>query len=172
VAFAVSENLVVTSADVVAGAKEIRVQGSDGTDVFSATIEKTDDASGLALLKLDHGKLAALPVATAFSGGAVTCIGFPEVSLFDTSAQLIAGSAKPTGVASFARHPRLAGAPLLVAGQVVGVALGSRDQEQTAISIATLQQLQQLMSDVSVTAKPATDPRAAVMQLTAVRSSQ
>lgn len=172
VAFAVSENLVVSSADVVGGAKEIRVQSSDNTDVFSATIEKIDDTSGLALLKVDRAKLNALPIGSAFAGGAVTCVGFPEVSLFNTGAQLIAGSTKPTGVASFARHPRLAGAPLLAGGQVVGVALGSRDQDQTAISIATLQQLQQLMSDVPITAKPATDPRSAVMQLTAVRQSQ
>jgi hypothetical protein len=171
-AFAVGPDLVVTSADVVAGAQSIRVESSDSTDVFEATVEKTDDTAGLALLKVTGTQLAFLPVAQAFSQGHVDCVGFPEVSLFGGEAQIFNGFMESSGHLSMSRHPRLAGAPLISAGAVVGVELATRDEERNAITFATLDQLERLVEGQITTAQRLSDPRQAVMELTATRSAQ
>ena len=138
-------DLVVTAAEIVANAAEIRIESPDGTDVFPATLEAQDADSGLALLKVAGRPLAYLPIAASFKGGAVTCIGFPEVRLFSSSSDTIPGAIASPGVVSLSRHPRLAGAPLFAGGQVIGVELASREQDANAIPFATVDQLQHLV---------------------------
>ena len=97
-------------------AQSIRIEASDSTDVFDATLVKSDDASGLALLKVTGVQLAFLPVAQAFAKGRVDCIGFPDVSLFGGEAQTINGFLEATGHLSLARYPRLAGGSAALGG--------------------------------------------------------
>jgi Tfp pilus assembly protein PilF len=171
VAFAIAPNLLITSADVVAGASEIRLKSSDGTDVIQAKVDSLDEASGLALLKVEGKKLPCLALADKFPSGAISCVGFPQVALFTSGAQTIAGTLQPSGAASFSQHPRLAGAPLLSRGQVAGVELASRDDEPSAIPIATLAQIQKLIGDRAGAegAATASPPSLAVLELTTTR---
>jgi hypothetical protein len=150
------------------------VQSADGT-AWGATVVRKDEASGLALLRLggNAAKLTPLPVSDAFAAGAVSCVSFPSVNIFDPAPERLEGAAPPAKegwTVRLARHPRLAGGPLLAAGKVVGVELASRDSEAARVPAATLEQLKQLLGqDARPPARAPADPAASTVQVTAVR---
>jgi S1-C subfamily serine protease len=74
--FAVSEDLVVTNAHVVAGGREVALRDRDGR-LRAATVVVFDKDRDLALIELvDHG-LSVLPRGTAVVGATAVVVGFP-----------------------------------------------------------------------------------------------
>jgi hypothetical protein len=175
-AFPISDTLVLTAAAPVRGASEIQLQTADGS-AAEATLVRADDASGLALLRVEKRKLVPLPIATAFAGGAVQCAAFPTVNIFNPAAESIAGTAKPAASGAewrvtLTRHPRLGGSPLLAANKVIGVELASRDNEAAQIPAATLEQIKAFLgADLPQTPAAGPDPCGVVLQLIATRES-
>lgn len=168
--FAVSPDLIVTTAASVDGATRITVQPSDG-DPMDAELVKSDPASGLALLRVKDRKVAYLPVGDSFAGGAVQCVSFPTASMFDPTAEIIAGSSAPPREdwqIRLSKHPRLAGAPILFDGKVIGVELATRETVMTTIPSATLGALKQLIGTVPPAAALA-NPTRAVLMVSGVR---
>lgn len=173
-AFPVASDLVVTSALTVKNASALQLQMADGQSV-SAELVRKDDATGLALLRVTgNKKFNPLTLADAFAGGAVTCASFPTVDLFSPAAQSIAGSAtapKEGWTISLNQHPRLAGAPVLAGGRVVGVCVAPRDAERAKLPAATLEQLKAFLGADVGEAKFAGDPTASLLQLVTTRES-
>jgi tetratricopeptide (TPR) repeat protein len=151
-AFPVGPDLLVTTAESVADAKEIEVQVADGT-AYPASVVRSDADSGLALVRVSNVKLSYMGLADHFGGGTVSCVSFPSVDLFSPSATTINGSAmapKDGWHVHLAETPRLGGGPLLANGKVVGVELATRDSDITAIPAVTLDDLKKfLASDFS-----------------------
>lgn len=148
-AFAVAPDLVVTDAVAVESATTIRLQSGDGVPM-DATVLRKDDETGLALLRVEGGKLAYVVLDAKFAGGAIQCVSYPNVDLFDPSAQVISGTV-PAPAATWTvrldRHPRLAGGPLVAPnGKVVGVELASRDTGTGQVRAATVKDLLQLLA--------------------------
>lgn len=173
-AFPISPDLVVTSAAVVDDtATTMQLQAADGQAVTAELVRK-DEATGLALLKVTSKKLHPLSLADAFKGGPVTCASFPTAELFSPSAQSITGSAtapKDGWTVSLNTHPRLAGAPLIAGGKVVGVCTAPRDADQRKLPAVTLDQLKKFLGDDLPTEPGAGNPTAALLQLVTTRES-
>jgi hypothetical protein len=169
-AFAVGLDTLVTSASAIDANATIYVQSSDGQSITAKLIRK-DETTGLALLKIEGRRLAALPLADGFTSGAVTCPSFPTVDLFNPAPQVITGTAPAAKdgqwTISLAAHPRLAGAPIIAGGKVVGVCLASRDAEKTKLPAVTLDQLKTFLGADAKPAAFATDPAAAILQVVA-----
>jgi Flp pilus assembly protein TadD len=175
VAFAISQDTLVTSNDLVSGAFDITVQSPQGT-TDEAKIVKSDPKSGLSLIRISKLKAAALHLAPGFDGGAIECIGMPNVDLFKPDASVISGKcdkpAEPWTVA-LDKNPRLPGAPLLAGGKVVGVTLATRDTEAGSVPAVTLQRLSDLVAtDTGTRGAFTTDPKAAVFQIVATHESK
>ena len=175
VAFPVAKDLVVTAAATLAGATEIQLQASDGS-ALSGQVVRTDEATGLALLRVSGRALAPLDVADAFAGGPLQCAGFPTVNIFNPSAEIFGGTAPPSKEGWKVRldqHPRLPGGPLLAGGKVVGVELAARESDASAIPSATSDQLRKFLGDDG-SRQPATnpDPAGSLLQVLATRESQ
>lgn len=173
-AFPVASDLVVTSALTVKDATALQLQMSDGQSITAKLVRK-DDASGLALLRVEgNRKFNPLPIADAFAGGAVTCASFPTVDLFSPAAQSINGSAtapKEGWTVSLNVHPRLAGAPILSGGKVVGVCVAPREAERGKLPAATLEQLKAFVGADAGEPKFAGDPAASLLQLVTTRET-
>jgi hypothetical protein len=173
-AFPIAGDLVVTSALTVKDASALQLQMADGQSI-SAELVRKDDAIGLALLRITGDKkLNPLSLADSFAGGAVTCASFPTVDLFSPAAQSIPGSAtapKEGWTVSLSIHPRLAGAPVLVAGRVVGVCVAPRDAERAKLPAATLEQLKTFLGTDIGESKIGADPKASLLQLVTTRES-
>jgi hypothetical protein len=153
--FAVGPDLIVTDALAIEGATTIKVQSPDGVPM-EATLVRKDDPSGLALLRVT-AKLNYVIIDDRFAGGAIKCVSFPRVSLFDPAAETIPGTAVapvPDWFARLDRHPRLGGGPLISAGgQVVGVELATRDAPLGQIRAASGKDLIHLLgADAAPTA--------------------
>lgn len=148
-AFAVSPNLLVTSAAALAKATEIHLQGPDGGDI-AATLVKADAASGLATLRTTATLKSFYSLETAFIGGAIECPAFCEIDIFDTRAVLIAGEAKTEGAWSLKmdKAPTFAGSPLIVEGKVVGVELATSISTADSVPVASLEQLTAICGDL------------------------
>jgi len=155
---------------------EITVESGEGAG-WAVKVVRKDAKSGLALLRVqgDDVKLKPLALADAFSPGAVSCVSFPSVNIFDPAPERLDGGAgvpKDEGwTVRLSRHPRLPGGPLIAGGKVVGVELASRDSELGQIPAVTLDELREFIRDHLPEPPPAravTDPTAATMQLTAV----
>ncbi len=169
VGFAVGPDLVVTAASVVEGAGEIQIETLDG-NMFKAEVSHSKD--GVALLKVREASLPFLPLATAAPAGKLTCLGLPDVNLFQPVAKEMTVAGRNQGgewSVSFEKSPRLPGAPLLTNGQVVGVELGDCDSELEKVPAVTLKALQELLGDAPPSGTPARDPRMAIMMITATR---
>jgi hypothetical protein len=168
VAFAISQDMVVVSADLVKDGTEIVLQSPSGAN-DDGTVVRSDPATGLALVKLKKLKAASLPLAGSFAGGAVQCVALPTIDLFRIDAQVIDGTAPAPGekwTVALSKHPKLIGAPLVSGGKVVGVTLGNRDAEAAAIPAVTLEQLTKFIgSDFGTRGTPATDPKQAIFQI-------
>jgi hypothetical protein len=174
-AFPVASDLVVTSAAAIADGATLQLQASDGTSL-GATVIKKDDVCGLALLRVTGKTLAPLPIADAFNGGAVTCASFPTVDLFSPAAQAITGTSQPPKgeqwTVSLNLHPRLAGAPLLSGGKIVGVCVAPRDAEKTKLPAVTLEQFKTFLgSEAKPGGAAKGDPATALLQLVTTRET-
>jgi len=168
--FGVGPDLIVTSAATVEGATRITVQPMD-SDAFDVELVKVDAASGLALLRVKGQRIAFLPIGDAFAGGVVQCVSYPTPAVFDPESEVISGSAIPPKdewSIRLAKHPRLAGAPILSGGKVVGVEMASRDNDTTTIPAVTLEALKQF-AGVLPQAGVHPDPRQAVLMVSGVR---
>jgi tetratricopeptide (TPR) repeat protein len=178
-AFAVAPDLVVTAASALEDAGEITVQSREGV-AWKAAVLRKDDKSGLALLRIEQAgvKLAPLALADAFPSGAISCVSFPSVDIFDPTPEHLEGSAPPSKegwTIRLSRHPRLPGGPLLSNGNVVGVELAARDSDSGRVPAATLDDLRRLLgADAPGGAgagRRGDDPTSSVLQLTAARES-
>jgi tetratricopeptide (TPR) repeat protein len=172
-AFPVASDLVVTSAQTVKDATALQLQMLDGQSIPAELVRK-DDASGLALLRVTSKKFNPLPLADTFAGGAVTCASFPTVDLFSPAAQSINGSAaapKEGWTISLNVHPRLAGAPILSGGKVVGVCVAPREAEKMKLPAATLEQLKAFVGNDAGEPKFAADPAQSLLQLVTTRET-
>jgi trypsin-like peptidase len=170
-AFPVSANLLVTTAEAVTDATDIQVQNADGA-AFSAMLVRSDPQSGLALVRIVNSKLAYMSLAEQFSGGTLSCVGFPNVDLFQPAAALINGSAispRASWKVRLSATPRLGGGPLLSNGKVVGVELATRDSDISAIPSVTLDELKKFLGADASSGGAAGDAVAATFQLSAVR---
>jgi hypothetical protein len=172
-AFPVSPDLVLTSASVIDDGATLQLQAADGQGL-SAELVRKDADTGLALLRVTGRKLHPLPIADAFNGGAITCASFPTVDLFSPAAQTIAGAAtapKDNWTVALNLHPRLAGAPLIAGGKVVGVCVAPRDAERNKLPAVTLKQLRDFLgSDVASEGATGT-PTTSLLQLVTTRES-
>jgi Tfp pilus assembly protein PilF len=169
-AFPVSANLLVTTAAAVADATDIQVQNAEGA-AFSATLVRSDPASGLALVRIVNSKLAYMSLADQFTGGTLSCVGFPNVDLFQPAAALITGSAIPPRAnwkVRLSATPRLGGGPLLSDGKVVGVELATRDSDISSIPAVTLDDLKKFLGSDVFGGGTAVDGVTATFQLSAV----
>ncbi len=169
-AFPVGPDLLVTSAESVADAKEIDLQLADGS-AYPATTVRSDPDSGLALVRVSTVKLGYMGLADQFDGGTLSCVSFPSVDLFSPSAATITGSAtmpKDGWHVHLSETPRLGGGPLLAGGKVVGVELATRDSDITAIPAVTLDDLKKFLG-ADFTPGGNADPMTSTVQISATR---
>jgi hypothetical protein len=175
VAFPVDAHLVVTSAAVVRDALNIDLQGTDGI-AMKAEVVRSDEASGLVLLRVSGTELRFLEIGSAFPGGAAQCAAFPNVNVFDPTGELIGGSgAAPQGAwkVRLDQHPRLPGGPLISSGKVVGVELAARDSDLASIPAATAEQLRAFLgTDLPATPSVHPSPVGVLLQVLATRESR
>ncbi len=147
-AFPVDRLRLITAAAPLAEAQSVRVEDTQGGQFKARVIAK---AGALALLEVEakdvNGAMPFLNLADSAHAGPVRCAGFPEPSLFLPSVEVFDGTigtppAQGEWQVSLSRHPRLAGAPLLDAGNaVVGVVIAQRDdlaQKLPAVSVTEL----------------------------------
>jgi S1-C subfamily serine protease len=171
VAFAVAPGLAVTSAATVAGAARLEFQTADGGSLKGEVV-RVDPTIGLALVKFTGGRVANLQLADRASSGAVQCIGYPDVDLFNPKPQVMQGTVAAVSKqweARFEISPRLPGAPLLQNGKVIGVVLGDRDADPAHVPAVTPEALKEFLKDDAHPGTIATDPAAAVMQIVATK---
>lgn len=169
-AFAVGPDLIVTDAQTVDSATNIRVQSGDNSPMDAVLLRK-DEQSGLALLRVAGANLRYVILQPAFAGGNLQCVGYPEVDLFDPHASIIAGSsAAPSAgwVIQLQKHPRLPGAPLIDAsGRVVGIELATRDAAASKIMAAAAKDIIALLGADAPKAVGNARAIDAIVQLTA-----
>jgi hypothetical protein len=148
-AFAVDKLRLVTAAEQVANAVQVRLEDSQGLVLSARVVAKEGK---LALLEVNGGevsggRLSYVNLASAFTGGPVKCACIPQANIFGPQPALLAGEAgapsqEGSWSASLADHPRLAGSPLLNAGnEVVGVVVPSREDPRTKLPAVSLSEL-------------------------------
>jgi tetratricopeptide (TPR) repeat protein len=168
--FAVAPDLVVCPSDPVAKAAGILVQTSDGKRM-QASVVRTNQGLGLALLKVEGGHLPCLVAASSMGGGILTAWGFPQVNIFAPAPQPISCTGKPpaaeTWSLKFQIAPRLPGGPILQNGSVVGIEMADRDSSLTDIPAIPLKSLQEFLGTDAKPANPSTDGKTAVVQIAA-----
>jgi hypothetical protein len=172
-AFPVAPDLVLTSASVVDDGATLQLQAADGQGM-SAELLRKDADTGLALLKVTGRKMHPLAIADAFAGGPITCASFPTVDLFSPAAQSITGSStapRDGWTVALNLHPRLAGAPLIAGGKVVGVCIAPRDAERNKLPAVTLDQLKKFLGTDASTEAAGGNPTASLLQLVTTRES-
>jgi hypothetical protein len=173
-AFAVSPEMLITSASAVNGANSIKLQTRDGGAV-NAEVVRVDAEHGLALIRAKGLRLTFLDLGTP-AAGKVSCLAFADANVFAPAAEQLPGTAPAPGekwTIRFTRHPRLAGAPLLQNGKVVGVAIGDRDSEMGAYPAVTADAVKKLLGDdAPATASTLTDPLWAMLQLSATKQHE
>ncbi len=173
-AFPVAADLVVTSATIIEDGATLQLQATDGQSI-PAELVRRDEKSGLALLRISGDrKLRGLILGDTFTGGPVTCASFPTVDLFSPAAQTIPGTApapKDGWTISLNVHPRLAGAPVIANGKVVGVCIAARDAERAKLPATTLNDLKAFLGSDAAAAKTPTDPASSLLQLVTTRET-
>jgi tetratricopeptide (TPR) repeat protein len=175
-AFPIAPDLLISAAAPLNGATKVELLNSDGNPV-KAQVVRTDDAAGLALLRLTEQKMAYLPLADDFKGGAIECAALPKVDFFNPTAEMLTGTAPaPTDGAGvvwkvhLSKLPRLPGAPLLLDGKIVGVQLIDPDAQTEQLPAITLAQLKKFIgADLPAMPGNAT-PAGVVLQLSATKA--
>jgi tetratricopeptide (TPR) repeat protein len=170
-AFAVAPDLVVTSAEMINGASTLEFQTADGGDLKGEVV-RTDDATGLALVRITNGKSVVLPLADTVTTGAVQCPGYPDVDLFNPTPQMMQATLEKTAepwIVRFEKSPRLPGAPLIQHGAVIGVEMAARDSDTLHVAAVSSAQLKDFLKDDARGGTVATNPGDAVMQLVATK---
>lgn len=168
-AFPVAPNLLVTSAAVVEQATQIQLEGNDGS-TYTASLLRSDPQSGLALIQVSKGKFNYLGLGSGFAGGAISCVSFPSVDLFQPTPTSISGSAiapRTPWHLRLGEPPRLPGGPILTNGKVVGVELAERESDVGMIPAATLVELRKLLGNDTPAAGSSTDAVAVTLQVVA-----
>jgi tetratricopeptide (TPR) repeat protein len=171
VGFAIAPDVLVTAAGAVEDASTITVTFSDGKTA-TATVLRSHHADGLALLKVDNANLPCVAIAKSADDSGLSCLGYPEVDLFNPvprSMDLTANAQGDNWTVRFTGSPRLPGGPILQNNAVVGVELGDRDSEPTSVPAATLQQLTALVGDSANAGTASPDPKKAIVQIAAER---
>ena len=142
IAIPIAPDLLLSSADAVAGAQRIRLEDLSGRS-FDAEVLRADDASGLVLLRAAGQKLKFVRVADRFAGGPVQCLSF-AASVFDLRTEVIAGAVRTAegGLElSLPRLPRRTAAPLVAGNMLVGLAIGDRGVDLAEIAIIPAEQI-------------------------------
>jgi hypothetical protein len=168
-AFPVAPTLLVTAAAVVEHATQIQLEAGDGSS-YTASLLRSDPESGLALIQVSNGKFNYLGLGTDFAGGAINCVSFPSVDLFQPAAASITGSAiapRTPWHLRLGEPPRLPGGPILTNGKVVGVELAQRESDVGMIPAATLGELRKLLGNDAPAAGSSTDAVAVTLQVVA-----
>ena len=177
-AFAVDKLRLVTAAEQVANAVQVRLEDSQGLVLSARVVAKEGK---LALLEVNGGEVSGgrLPyfnIAPAFTGGPVKCACIPQANIFGPQPALLIGEAgapsqEGSWSASLADHPRLAGSPLLNANnEVIGVVVPTREDPRTklpAVSLAELNAFLQTNNALPAERSRNVDPME-VFQVTAV----
>jgi tetratricopeptide (TPR) repeat protein len=172
VAFAIAPDILLTAAAQVEDSTDIQLTTSDGKNL-KARVLRDHHSDGIALLQVDGANLPCLRLAapgTIQATHSMSCLSFPEVDLFNPVVKSIPTAAPAQGdnwTVHMDLSPRLPGAPLLKANQVVGIELGDRDSDLSAIPAANLKQILSLVADSAQSDHAAADPTQAVVQVTA-----
>lgn len=169
--FAVSTNLVVTSASAVQGGRDIKVEAVDGIP-RKATIVRTDPAAGLALLRTDGEAIGYVGIADSFEGGDIQCVALVRPSIFQPVVETIEGSvARPDEkwLIDLKTAPRLPGAPLVSDNRVVGVTLAADAEQTKRIPTATPRHIAALLADLKLPAARHVFPADAIVRVTCTK---
>jgi hypothetical protein len=173
-AFAVSPDMLLTVARLAVGAKALNVQTVDGTN-FTATLVASDDATGMALIKVDGGHFPVLPLASAARPGPVSVAAFTRPGVFGPEMQVLAGEMTfIPGLWSLrvSTHPRSPGSPLLNGkGEVVAILTATRDDALAKLPVMTIDAVRKFV-DGKIPPAPAgaaPNPQQAVLELSATR---
>jgi hypothetical protein len=150
VAVAVGPDLLLVPADAVADAVVLRLDAADRVEAVLEVVRSDADAK-LALVRVNGQRLNFAPLAAAEATGAVSCVGFPKVSLFEPAKQTIAGRASAASQegwsVSLDSHPRLAGAPLFdAAGALCGVVAAERDDPAAKLPAVSASQIRAFLA--------------------------
>ena len=166
-AFAVGPDLLLTSARAVEGAKEIQVTDLNG-ESKKGQVVKSDANVGLALIKVEGGRMAYGQLADSFKGGTVQVVSLAP-SIFQPTTEIVPGSIKVTGedwALSLQRAPKRVGAPVVAMNKVVGVELGDRDGDLTKLSVANVEAIRQFCgAELSKSSGPFGQPGEALCEL-------
>lgn len=175
VAFAVSQDTLVTSHALVNGALDITVQSQQGT-TDEAKIVQSDPESGLVLLRLSRIKAASLEVAEDFTGGPVQCVAMLRMDLFHPQTSTITGQAqhpKESWNVSLTENPRFPGAPLINQGKVVGVTLADLETQAHSVPAVQTGPLNRLIrQNLGKPGPIANDPASAIFQVVVTREKK
>lgn len=173
-AFPVANDLLITAAAAVDGAEDIKLQTRDG-NVLTATVVRTDPSTGLALVRVKGLRMAFFDLSEP-EAGKLECAAFPEVNIFNPVGELLPCTAPAPSAhwtIKFLKQPRLAGAPLIQNGRVVGVAMGSRDSDLNAFPALTVGAVKSLLGqDTPRNAGQNPDPVSVLMHLSATRERE
>ena len=175
-AFPIAPNLAVTSAAAIGDNATLQLQFSDGQSATASLVRK-DEATGLALIKIEGKKLVPLILADSFAGGPIACVTFPTADLFTPTGQKIPGNAPaPREGADWTitlnLHPRVAGSPILAGNKVVGVCVASRDAERNKLPAVSLSALKQFVADDAKPGSASGDPLSNLLQLVSTRETE
>jgi len=176
-AFPIAPDLLLTARSAVSNASRISLEDAQGS-TFTATLERSDEKTGLALIRVAGAKFSFVNLASQFAGGEVKCTGFPSVAIFSPSPETLVGKsaalkADDTGnwLLSFTTNPRLPGAPLTAAdGLLVGVAMAERDSVPQQVPAVRLSDVKAFLGSDAPNVEGAHLDQPYVLQLTATTS--
>jgi len=172
-AFAVAPDMLITCARLVAGAKEIQLQSTEGRPV-DATVVAIDETLGLALIKANGATFKPMALADATHAGKVGVAAFIRPTVFNPDLDLVAGDLYGApGALSLrcAQHPRSAGSPLVnEKGIVLAVLIASREDAIDKLPIVAVDALRKFAGQkVSFATTTSAEPDDSVVELTATR---
>ncbi len=149
-AFPVDKTHLVTAADPIGNAREVRIEDTQG-NVLSARV--TAREGKLALLEISPGDLPGgalryFNLSIAFTGGSpVRCVAIPEANVFGPAALFLNGESVPAPktakwTVGLSEHPRLAGSPLIDSeNAIVGVVVADREDPKTRLPAVPVKEL-------------------------------
>jgi len=140
---AVSPELILSSSDIVNGARKIMIEFPDSVPVF-ATVARSEGT--MVLLRVEKGKLPYVNLGETIASGPVECRAFPDVNLFSAEAINMRGVClvNKTGgvVVALPKHPRLKGTPVLDSkGNLVAMLQAGREESMEKLPATNLQSI-------------------------------